>query len=103
MIRHHRYVTEGNTDTPTDRYLRDAMAGLAQTDPELLGRKPTKWVLVIEHDQGEDAIHPMLSIFKSSHSSPWDRLGLLRFATVQVEAESLSLQDADEGDDDEED
>ena len=81
-VREHKPVTdaEDDTETPTDRYLRDAMAGLAQTDPELLGRRPTKWVLVIEHDQGEDAIHPMLSIFKSPHSSPWDRLGLLRFA-----------------------
>ena len=90
---------DDNRESPTDRYLRDAMAGLAQTDPELLGRKPTKWVLVIEHDQGEDAIHPMLSIFKSPHSSPWDRLGLLRFATLQVEEESLSLQDGDVDDD----
>src|SRR3954453_9983218 len=96
-------VTDGddNPETPTDRYLRDAMAGLAQTDPELLGRKLSKWVLVIEHDQGDDAIHPMLSIFKSPHSSPWDRLGLLRFATLQIEEESLSLLDDDEEEDDE--
>ncbi len=68
----------------TEDVLQAAVERVHELEPGLGGMRPARWVLVLE---SEDEHARTVSVMQSGAITPWDALGLLRFATLQEETD----------------
>lgn len=67
----------------TEDVLQAAIERVHEREPGLAGMHPARWLLVLE---SEDEHARTVSVMQSGAITPWDALGLLRFATLEQEA-----------------
>ena len=67
----------------TEDVLQAAIERVHGLQPGLEGMRPARWLLVLE---SEDDHARTVSVMESGALTPWDALGLLRFATLEQEA-----------------
>jgi hypothetical protein len=67
----------------TENVLQAAIERVHGLEPGLEGMRPARWLLVLE---SEDEHARTVSVMQSGAVTPWDALGLLRFATLEQEA-----------------
>ncbi len=67
----------------TEDVLQAAIDRVHELEPGLVGMRPARWLLVLE---SEDEHARTVSVMQSGAITPWDALGLLRFATLEQEA-----------------